>query len=70
MTGQIQDIRTGFAQAFDDEIVRRGLTNDEMAHLLGTTERQVRRWRKGLTEPSLRNYRHIRAVLGWDQKAA
>lgn len=70
MTGQIQDIRTGFAEAFDAEIRRRALTNEEMARLLDTNERQVRRWRHGTNEPSLRTYRHIRAVLGWNGEAA
>jgi ribosome-binding protein aMBF1 (putative translation factor) len=65
MSGQVQDIRIGFAQAFDDEIVRRGWTNDEMARFLRTSERQVRRWRRGETEPALRTYRSIRIQLGW-----
>jgi ribosome-binding protein aMBF1 (putative translation factor) len=67
MSGQVQDIRIGFAQAFDDEIVRRGWTNDEMARFLRTSERQVRRWRRGETEPALRTYRRIRVELGWAQ---
>jgi len=55
----------GFAKAFNDEIVRRGWTNDEMARFLGTSERQIRRWRRGETEPALRTYRDIRQRLGW-----
>jgi ribosome-binding protein aMBF1 (putative translation factor) len=70
MSGQVRDIRTGFADAFDAEIVSRGWTNDEMARLLETNERQVRRWRRGETEPSLRNYRRIRSLLGWVENAA
>ena len=70
MSGQAQDIRQGFSEAFEAEIVRRGYTNEEMARLLGTTERQVRRWRRAETEPSLKNYRRIRELLGWTQKAA
>ena len=65
MSGQVSDIRDGFPKAFNDEIVRRGWTNDEMARFLGTSERQIRRWRTGQNEPSLRTYRRIRAQLGW-----
>ena len=65
MSGQVSDIRDGFAAAFNAEIMRRGWTNDEMARFLETSERQVRRWRTGETEPALRTYRAIRRRLGW-----
>jgi transcriptional regulator with XRE-family HTH domain len=65
MTGQALDIRSGFAERLEHEILRRGLTVEEMAQLLGVTERQVRRWRNGETEPRLATYRMYARRLSW-----
>lgn len=47
--------RPPVAKNLDAELVRTGMTNDEAARRIVTSERHIRRWRKGEFTPSWEN---------------
>jgi transcriptional regulator with XRE-family HTH domain len=55
---------TAAAQHIRDARERRGLSQEELARILGTSRRMVIRWEHGTTQPSLKYQRLLATVLG------
>jgi transcriptional regulator with XRE-family HTH domain len=63
MSGQERDIPSPIASNLIAELRRTGMTNEQAARALGTSERQITRWRSG-QQPSYRFLAQLAAMFG------